>query len=73
VPVVAHNPGKEETFWSSTVSMANLGTETAVIHLEYLPENTDSSVAVDADCAFFAYLVVVDGSSQDPAFMLPLP
>jgi hypothetical protein len=43
VPVVAHNPGKEGTFWSSTVSMANLGTETATVQLEYLPQKTDNS------------------------------
>ena len=31
------------------------------------------SVWVDAKADFLAYLVVVDESSQDPAFMLPLP
>ena len=31
------------------------------------------SVWVNGDDEFIAYLVVVDGSSQDPAFMLPLP
>jgi len=43
VPVVAHNPGQEGTFWSSTVSMANPGTETATVQLEYLPERTNNS------------------------------
>jgi hypothetical protein len=43
IPIVAHNPGKEETFWSSTVSIANLGTETATVQLEYLPEKTNNS------------------------------
>jgi hypothetical protein len=43
VPVVAHNPGRNDTFWSSTVSMANPGSETATVQLEYLPQKTDNS------------------------------
>jgi hypothetical protein len=32
--------------------------------------NPVGSVAVDASAEFFAYVVVLDGSSQDPAFFL---
>jgi hypothetical protein len=29
------------------------------------------SVVLDSDADYFAYLVVIDGSSQDPVFYLP--
>jgi hypothetical protein len=29
------------------------------------------ALVVDSDADFFAYLVVIDGSSQDPVFFLP--
>ncbi len=43
VPVVAHNPGLEGTFWSSTVSLWNASATANEIELELLPENTDNS------------------------------
>jgi len=43
VPVVAHNPGKEETFWRSDVTVTNLSYSHVRLSMEYLPENTDSS------------------------------
>jgi hypothetical protein len=43
VPAVAHTAGKDGTFWSSDVTVANLGTRGADIDLEYLPERTDNS------------------------------
>jgi hypothetical protein len=43
VPVVAHLPGAEGTFWSSSVSLWNAGGSTAWVDLEYLPEKTDNS------------------------------
>lgn len=43
VPAVAHIAGRDGTFWSSDVTVANLGTRGADIDLEYLPERTDNS------------------------------
>jgi hypothetical protein len=43
VPIASRNPGKEGTFWTSTLSLANLGTTTATVDLEYLPQKTDNS------------------------------
>ena len=43
VPVVAHNPGEEGTFWSSTVSVWNASGAPNSLWLEYLPENTNNS------------------------------
>jgi len=43
VPVVAHNPGLEGTFWSSTVSIWNASGSPNSLFLEYLPEDTDNS------------------------------
>jgi hypothetical protein len=43
IPVVAHNPGKEGTFWSSSVGLCNPGDGAAVVELEYLPERQDNS------------------------------
>ena len=43
VPAVAHLSGKDGTFWSSDVTVANLGAGDANIDLEYLPEKVDNS------------------------------
>jgi hypothetical protein len=43
VPAVAHTPGKNGTFWSSDVTVANLGASDTNIDLEYLPEKVDNS------------------------------
>jgi hypothetical protein len=43
VPAVAHTSGRDGTFWTSDVTVANLGTGDANIDLEYLPERTDNS------------------------------
>jgi hypothetical protein len=43
VPAVAHTSGKDGTFWSSDVTVANLGTDDVNIDLEYLPEKADNS------------------------------
>jgi hypothetical protein len=43
VPVVAHLPGAEGTFWSSSVAIWNSGYTTAWVDLEYLPEKIDNS------------------------------
>jgi hypothetical protein len=49
VPVVAHIPGKDDTLWSSTVTLWNANSSVAEIELEYLPENTDNtSGGIDA-------------------------
>ncbi len=49
VPVVAHLPGKDETFWSSTVSVWNAGRSATTVQLEYLPDRTDNSAGgIDA-------------------------
>jgi hypothetical protein len=42
VPAIAHNPGKEGTFWRSDVAMTNLSYGGASVILEYLPENQDN-------------------------------
>jgi hypothetical protein len=43
IPVVAHLPGAESTFWSSSLSMWNSTGTTTWVDLEYLPEKTDNS------------------------------
>jgi hypothetical protein len=43
VPVVAHLPGREGTFWSSDVALWNASASEATVDLEFLPENTDNS------------------------------
>jgi len=43
VPVVAHTPGVDGTFWGSSVSLWNGSFWTSRIDLEYLPEKTDNS------------------------------
>lgn len=43
VPVVAHAPGKDNTLWSSTVTLWNASSSVSEISLEYLPERTDNS------------------------------
>lgn len=43
VPVVAHNPGLDGTFWRSTVSLWNASATENPISLEFLPEDTDNS------------------------------
>lgn len=43
VPVVAHNPGLDGTFWRSTVSLWNASATENQISLEFLPEDTDNS------------------------------
>jgi hypothetical protein len=43
IPVAAHLPGAEGTFWSSSLSMWNSTARTAWVDLEYLPEKTDNS------------------------------
>ncbi len=43
VPVVAHLPGAEDTFWSSSVAIWNSKGSNTVLDLEYLPEKTDNS------------------------------
>jgi hypothetical protein len=43
VPVVAHIPGSDGTFWNSSVSLWNGSIWTSRIDLEYLPEKTDNS------------------------------
>ena len=45
VPVVAHVPGKDDTEWTSDVSLWNASGGPVTVHLEYLPENTDNSAA----------------------------
>ncbi len=43
VPVVAHLPGTEGTFWSSSVAVWNSMGSTTVVDIEYLQEKTDNS------------------------------
>jgi hypothetical protein len=43
VPAVAHIPGSNGTFWSSSVSIWNTTSNTAWVDLEYLPEKTNNS------------------------------
>jgi hypothetical protein len=43
VPAVAHTAGKDGTFWSSDVTVANLDASDANVDLEYLPEKIDNS------------------------------
>lgn len=43
VPVVAHIPGLNSTFWSSSVSLWNTTGDTVWVDMEYLPEKTDNS------------------------------
>jgi hypothetical protein len=42
VPVVAHIPGKDNTLWSSSVTLWNGNSANSEIELEYLPANTDN-------------------------------
>jgi len=42
VPVVARTPGKNETFWTSDLAIANVSPSHADLVLEYLPENSDN-------------------------------
>lgn len=42
VPVVARAPGKNDTYWTSDVAIANVSPSYADLSLEYLPENTDN-------------------------------
>ena len=49
VPAVAHSPGRDDTLWSSVVTLWNAGSSANEIELEYLPENADnSSGGIDA-------------------------
>lgn len=49
VPAVAHSPGKDDTLWSSVVTLWNASSSVTEIELEYLPENADnSSGGIDA-------------------------
>jgi hypothetical protein len=49
VPVVAHVPGKDNTFWASSVTLWNANSSVSEISLEYLPEKTDNSAGgIDA-------------------------
>jgi len=43
VPVVAHNPGLDGTFWRSAVSLWNASATENPISMEFLPEDTDNS------------------------------
>jgi hypothetical protein len=43
VPVVAHIPGKDGTFWISSVSLWNSSGEAARVDFEYLPDRTNNS------------------------------
>jgi hypothetical protein len=43
VPVVAHLPGRNGTFWTSSVALWNAQSAISQIDLEYLPESTDNS------------------------------
>jgi hypothetical protein len=43
VPVAAHVPGKDDTLWSSSVTLWNANTTVSEITLEFLPEKTDNS------------------------------
>jgi len=43
VPVVAHVPGKEDTLWTSSVTLWNANSSFSEISLEYLPEKIDNS------------------------------
>jgi hypothetical protein len=43
VPVVAHVPGEEGTFWNSSVAIWNSRGTTTIVDLEYLPEKIDNS------------------------------
>ncbi len=45
VPVVAHIPGRDNTEWTSEVSLWNASGGPVTVHLEYLPEKTDNSAA----------------------------
>lgn len=43
VPVVAHNPGQQGTFWRTDVGVFNPGGSPATVDLEYLPQGLDNS------------------------------
>ncbi|MGV8039454.1 MAG: PKD domain-containing protein [Thermoanaerobaculaceae bacterium] len=43
VPVVAHNPGQQGTFWRTDVGVFNPGGSPATLDLEYLPQGLDNS------------------------------
>ena len=53
IPVAAHNPGKDGTFWQSDLSLANPGAQGAQVSLSFLPENTDNSSGGIASPSFF--------------------
>ena len=38
----------------------------------YNPPNPVGTIVVEADGIFLAYLTVIDGTSQDPIFVMPL-
>lgn len=43
VPVVAHNPGQQGTYWRSDVAVFNPGGSSVNVRFELLPESTDNS------------------------------
>ncbi len=43
VPVVAHNPGQQGTFWRTDVGIFNPGESPAAVDAEYLPQGLDNS------------------------------
>ncbi len=50
IPVVAHNPGSQGTFWRSDLAFFNPNPVGAKIYLEYLPEENDNSAGgLEAD------------------------
>jgi hypothetical protein len=43
IPIAAHNPGADETFWRSDLAISNLTYDWVPVSIEYLPEMTDNS------------------------------
>jgi PKD repeat protein len=43
VPVVAHNPGQQGTYWRSDVAVFNPGSSSVNVRFEFLPESVDNS------------------------------
>jgi hypothetical protein len=63
VPAVAHNPGRDGTFWSSNVAISNLNPNGTMVELEYLPEKTDNSGG--GELHYVAFQPWASGELQD--------
>jgi PKD repeat protein len=70
VPVVAHNPGLEGTFWRTDVGAFNPGSTAITVNLEYLPQGLDNSEGglVSAPVMLQPYTTLVVGDVAGSLF-----